>query len=517
MKSSKRNMFFSLVFSSILFFSGCGVDSEKINAPVDIRYIVENPLYFSEVSENDQLGEMAYTGSYFQISGLKNQQVEDKINQQLKGIYGKYRPGELPQEGTEKYDGWLCIRQDIRLHCYGNFNNILSLAAEYSWEYEDAEATLSWQNRQTDDLQDGNEAAELGRQNVMRAPMPYGEREYRTETYNFDLNTGETFGLKEVFADHVDYGGMIKLQAEAMLKEEEIEHPKGTLEQVVNTYLANPQFVLDGSSVSTRGLRYPDPTSLNGEERELYLPLHFDENFAITKRFYDPKQSIYLGNQEGAKTLLTNVGEEEAWEKKYTEAGIRIHLRGFQQKKFPVAIKLMLKAEETADGQLIEEMKQGLKHTATSEVSANYDKWVTTSQVQDFINVRIYEDGYITSEKDDDLLLSYAQQTLRCYKKGSDKPTNIREIFAAGADVEGILASVVSDKLEANQRLLEEGGMKRTIDVAIHANDAINKIVGFCVNHESIVVEYLGDPDLPSYVMELTYADIGYDHLNLFD
>lgn len=456
-KRNKRYAVLYTILCCVLFLSGCGGGngSEKIDAPVDIRYIVQNPLTFSEVEENDQFDRMVFTGKYPQISGLNDRQVADKINEDLRNMYEEYQPGEVPPEAKEKYSDLECAEQDIRLICCGNFNNVLSVSASYTWKF--------------------------GELFGERAPSYQGYYE-KTKTYNVDLNTGAEISLKEVFADNVDYGKMINL--------------------------AEPQFALHNSMLEARGVR-------DGIEET--ITLNFDENFAVTERFYDPGKSIYSNDQEGKKTLLTYVGEEEGWEKQYTEEGIDFYLRGSYQKEFPAQMQQAIKEEEAANGKLIDQMKQVLKGIANQEVNANYSKNVNTSRVQDFINVRIYENADIYSDKTNTFYLLDSRQTLRCYRMGSDEPTRIRDVFYKEADAEKILETVVFNKLEANQQLLEESGYRRNIDAAVHAKDAADKFVGFCVNYESIIAEYLGDPALPSYVIELKYADIGYENLNIFE
>lgn len=492
--SNKRYILLCALFCCAFFLSGCEAESKQINAPVDIRCIVQNPLVLSEVTENDQFGNMTYTGSYFLISGLKDQQVEDTVNERLKAIYAQYQPGEIPLEAKEKYAGLECVKQDIELICSGNFNNILSIRANYSWEYKD-------------------EKEELRRQGLAYEPTRYG----KTETYNIDLNTGEEFGLKEVFADNVDYAGMIRRQVEAVLKSFGIEPEKDLLDKYMEQYLADPQFELRNTTLDAMGIKYPDPSYLNGQEREITVSVHFDGNFAVTERFYDPGKSIYMGDLAGEKTLLTHVGEEEGWEKNYTEGDINIRLRGSYQKEFPEQVRQAIKAEEAPDSKLIDEMKQILKDRAGTGADAAYDKTVSTSKVQDFINVRIYENAWIYSEKTDTSYLNDSRQILRCYRKGSNEPANIRDIFVEGVDVEKTLEKLVHDKLELDQQALEESGYRRSMDVAAHAKGAADKFAGFCVNHESIFSEYLGDPALPSYVIELKYKDIGSENLNIFD
>jgi hypothetical protein len=131
--------------------------------------------------------------------------------------------------------------------------------------------------------------------------------------------------------------------------------------------------------------------------------------------------------------------------------------------------------------------------------------------------VEIYEGADIYLEKTEASLLYQLKPTLKCYRKESGDPVKIRDLFREDVDVDKILETAVFNKLEADQKSLEESGLQRSIDVAAHASGAADKFAGFCVNHIALHVEYLGDPALPPYVVELKYSEIGYENLNIFD
>ena len=492
-----KKLFLICAFSLCAFIlSSCGqagapgTESERIEAPVDIRYIIQNPLTFSDINENEQFGGMEFSGSYFQISGLKDQQVEDTINEHLQSMYALCQPGEVPQEAYKKFGGLECTNQEIKLTCYGNFNNVLSVGANYTWAFGD----LSGDRAPTWDCY-------------------YGE----VETYNVDLNTGQEISLKDVFADNVDYSAMIAAEAEDILNRQGTEVNGDALAESLSAYLAEPRFLLWDSAFQTVGFSYTDPSSDDGQDAEVSVGLSFNENFAVAKRFYDPDENIYSGDNEGEKTLLTYVGEIKEWKKNYTDEGVNVSLHAKYQEEFPEYALQAVFAEESADGDLIDRMKQVLNGLSAQETDAYYDRFVDTSRVQDFINIRVYESAQVYSLTTDVSHLYSARQMLRCYRLGSGEPVQIRDIFREGADVEGILETAVANKLEADQQLLEESGQRRTIDVAAHAGGAADKFIGFCVNNDAIFAEYLGNPAMPSYVIELKYADMGYGNLNIFD
>ena len=493
---NKRLFLICSLFLCTLIITACGqagapgAESERIDAPVDIRYIIQNPLTFSEVTENGQPGDMEFSGSYFQISGLKDQQIESALNEHLKSMYTQCQPGEVPQEAYEKFGDLVCTKQYVILTCYGNFNNVLSVGANYTWTFGD--------------ISDN------------RAPM-WDCYYVETETYNVDLSTGKEINLDEVFADNVDYSTMIVDEAEDILNRQGTEVNEDTLAESLSAYLVEPRFLLWDSAFQTVGFIYRDASAADGQDAELSVSLSFNENFAAAKRFYDPDENIYSSDSEGEKTLLTYVGEVKWIDNSYTDEGVNVSLRTKYQEEFPEYALRAVIAEENADGELIDRMKHALKGLSAQETDASYSKFVDTSRVQDFINIWVYESAQVYSLTTDISHLYSAHQMLWCYRIGSEAPVQIRDIFREGADVESILETAVANKLEADQRLLEESGQRRTIDVAVHAMGAAEKFVGFCVNNNAIFAEYLGNPALPSYVIELKYADLGYGNLNIFD
>jgi len=497
-KTSKHAVYWAIL-SCMVFLCGCAAESgqagqtsqaNQINAPVDVRYIVENPLVFSEVVENDQIEGIAFIGKHFQIDGLLDKAVESKVNEHLKGMYAKYHPGEIPDVAQEKNAGLECAKQTVALECCGNYNNILSVRAIYRWMFGGLSSS---------------------------PPLEYAGNYEITETYNVDLGTGEEFGLGEVFADNVDYRSLIAGSAEDYLLRFDVMVHKDILDESLAKYLKEPQFLLRGQALQTVGLRYLDPSPTDRPDIEVCVDLNLDGDFAVAKRFYDPSVNIYAGGIEGERSLITYIGEIKWLDNNYTDEGINVSLRAKYQEDFPEYALRAVFAEESEDGDLINRMKEVLKSLSAQETDTVYNKFVDTSRVQDFINIRIYEDASVYSLSTDVQRFYSSRQTLWCYRLGSEEPVQIADIFHESADIDGILEAVVANKLEADQQLREESGLSRSIDVAAHAEGAAGKIVGFCVNYNAIFAEYLGDPALPSYVIELKYADLGYENLNIFD
>jgi hypothetical protein len=335
-----------------------------------------------------------------------------------------------------------------------------------------------------------------------------------TKTYNVDLNTGKEISIEKVFADNVDHREIILEEAKKVLDRYLVEVDDDILAESLAQYLTEPQFLLSDSSFQPVGFRYPDSSLYN---EILDIDIYNNGHFAYIVRFYDPDKNIYLNDAEGVKMLPVYFSEEVRLERNYTEDGINIYLLATYQIEFPDHAQQIIKAEESVNDELIEEIKAVLRNVAEEEVVAQYNKIVNSSRTQDFINVWIYESVQIDSLTTDFSYRGSAPQTLRCYPVGGGGPVNIRDIFREGTDPEKILETVMYNKLEAAQRSLEESGWQSTIDSAAHAKGATDKFVGFCINQEAIQVEYLGNHALPSYVIELKYSEIGFENLSIFE
>lgn len=149
---------------------------KQVYAPVSIPYVVENPL---EIIYIEEPMNMDHHRTYFQIKGLANQSVEDKINEQIKALYDDmllYVSGDRmpPYRGIKVFDlperrlerSYLSITPDF------NCNNILSVAGNLSITYYNPG------------------------QNHTHISM--------TEGLNFDLTTGDKFMLQDVFTNDVN-------------------------------------------------------------------------------------------------------------------------------------------------------------------------------------------------------------------------------------------------------------------------------------------------------------------------
>ena len=146
-------------------------------APVDINYVVENAL---EITYIDETVDSNFQRGYFTISGLKDKAVEQKINADIKALYQQLIPYVTGEELVPYRGIRAVITPDRKLEHsylavapYFNSNHVLSVVASAAGSYYDPE---NWHNNYFSYI----------------------------DCLNIDLNTGESFGLLDVFTNDVD-------------------------------------------------------------------------------------------------------------------------------------------------------------------------------------------------------------------------------------------------------------------------------------------------------------------------
>jgi hypothetical protein len=151
----------------------------KVLSPVHVSHFVVNPLKFVETREDDG---RSYDMKVF-ISGLRDEEVQEIINEDLRLLYQDMKERELPayrgirvhipDEGEKNI-----YSNSISANVTYNYNNVLSLMVSCHRNY---------------------------------LVNPYGATAHVSfvETRNYDLNTGQQISLDEVFVDDVDYRDLV--------------------------------------------------------------------------------------------------------------------------------------------------------------------------------------------------------------------------------------------------------------------------------------------------------------------
>ena len=142
-------------------------------SPMKISYLVVNPLEVGE-ERNHQGGSQDST---FLVHGLKDQKIQEKINDRLESCYQTMKDADLPPYRGIRVkipQGSSIIENSLYAYSSFNYNNILSVVVTNSRGYS-------------------------------FPGQDYPVHTNVTETLNFNLATGDEITLKDVFTDDVDY------------------------------------------------------------------------------------------------------------------------------------------------------------------------------------------------------------------------------------------------------------------------------------------------------------------------
>ncbi len=169
-------------------------------------YVQQNNLKITEINVKTGDAEDGYSSRYIQISGLKNRDVENSINKEIKDTFfaltDSWTSGELPARRglaieAEKYDLTKPINKYAYCYAGANFCNILSVYMYSSVSYPVKEQT------------DNNDYYNLGIA--------------RTECLNFDLNTGKHIKLADLAVDSEGLDYFNRKMAEVLQKSDASE------------------------------------------------------------------------------------------------------------------------------------------------------------------------------------------------------------------------------------------------------------------------------------------------------
>jgi hypothetical protein len=253
---------------------------KPVRSPAPINYYVENPLEITNRSV--QSDREVY------ISGLKDQAVQDKINDNLAALYDQIRT-----EGIPPYRGVRALIPEVtrmriaqlEASVAYNYNDVLSIVVRYYKEYA---------------------VTDTRRANIVQG----------IETRNFDLATGNEIPLKYIFCDDVDYLSLLSdvMQSSyAGLKAAEESH--GMFDWAPVPVLVAPfrgvradqvYYLYEGDLCLVLDHRTPEfDVGFIGMD----VRIRFDD-FAgavgFNRRFYDEAADLYVS--EGQRAMVLPVG-----------------------------------------------------------------------------------------------------------------------------------------------------------------------------------------------------------------
>ncbi len=277
-----RRIIASLIL--ILLLSGCsaaepaGTEQKKPDVSVKERqFIYENGIIINTVEEGSYESE---TGSryYFSISGMKNKEIENKINEEIKQnteLYMNEASNALKEKLAKKNETFRHNSMSSNASVNYNCNNVLFVSYF-------AHASCLDDNGYYVDESNG----------------------YRYSVY--DLNTGRKLELKDLFREGVDYKKIINEYVAMYIIKNNLDDPD-------SYYLSRPfqgirddqTFYLDISGLNIIMDEKNDEFINSGYPTYIYIPIReIEGELAIFDRFYDENVNIF--ENKGTKKHLPN-------------------------------------------------------------------------------------------------------------------------------------------------------------------------------------------------------------------
>ncbi|WP_031518070.1 RsiV family protein [Desulfofalx alkaliphila] len=467
----------STLLLALIFLVGCGAGGEKpdqgrkaIYAPVEVHHVVENPLEIIDIRVSEDENQ---SWTYFQISGLRDQGVEDKVNGAIESLFKKmvpYATGEklLPYRGAESalqgsrevLDGVIWVMPQF------NCNNVLSVMAYVMVTYDN--------------------------------PNPGPDHFLALESLNFDLNTGETFSITDVFTDDADGLGIAN---EAIA--DEIKR-RNTASDIYSDFALAAPFKGIGRDqkfyLAYDGLRividYNNPEfDVGFSYIEVAVPFYGPDGYmAITERFYDKDRSIFVNEHVTKRFLEDNYRNFSSERDSYRENGAEWIIYLARPKDLPEGFNEPVDALRLDRGGRAAFSERGL---AVSLVEQN----IYVHRIGPYVNISSYL--HIITDANESLW----EETYCTYTEAG-KPLEIKDLFVDGYDYHGLINDTV-------QGVLKEYGPARDLDIEVLPEDWTFKLDETGISFITKPYEWSFNSKHP-LSFHISYGEIGYDNLKAF-
>jgi len=504
-----RHLFFPILVFILfsLVVSSCQnndpiIEKEPINGPILIPYLIQNPIEVTDVKylKNG----FATNFSYLEMKGLVNTGIESKINQKIKDTFIGLMEGDQlpPYRGIKSRitDQATLENEQIYMYVTANFNNILSITIHY------------WSTYKT--------------------PFLREEYAYFSETIglNFDLRTGNEITLKELFTDNIDYlpvlNDEVKQWLDRMYATDESE----------NAYLGEPirliqpftglneaqDFYLSDSGI-TLIFDYDNPefeTEMSAVEA--FIPWsNFNNQNAITKRFYGADQSIYISQDPLVKSLLPGSEENDIREwASETIGSVNIYSTLMMSSSYPDYIQQAIREVYEVNQDHIDFLNQLYESEDSTKANKPFvDMGVISSSVSHYISVNYHAfdsiemiDGYRDSQFQDGFVIDTRTK----------EKLEFSDIFLNDYDPTPLLQTKIRESMEsifsyAGSDLTSEEKAVYFSDEFI--NNLVENIKGFTM-YTSYLYVYVPEVTIgkstQSLSISISFEEIGCDNLIFF-
>lgn len=490
--SKSSNQIISIVLLALILLVGCNVDvdvdvtpdhnkdtklvpykplGKAINAPVEIPYAIDNPLEIIEVKVSEDTN---HQRSYFQIHGLIDNAVEESINDAIKSLFDEMLPfvtGEKlpPYRGIESV-----IDKDKRMYSSNvsvmpqfNHNNILSVAAHVSVMYDPS----------------------------------YGSEYFSTsESLNFDLSSGNTFSIGDVFTNDVDGLEIVNEAIVNYINQRRLSSGVDYYDEYTNFTLVAPfkgikhnqKFYLsqDGLNVV---IDYNNPEfDLKFSDTTVIVPFNSTNGaIAITERFYDSSKPIFTNTATSKRFFrnhhvhLSNITEYESFNKN----GMEWNVYTSYPKDLTQGLTMIIEELRAEQDERVTLLSQ---KSPISYVEQNIYAYAMGT----YININVYL--HISSTHG-----GQWEGKNYVYRK-TGEPVQLEDLFVQGYDYLTLIKNAVN-------KTIKEHDLSLSPDHRVFPED-----LSFRINETDISFETKLDSNQSLY-FNISYEEIGDKNLKVFD
>ncbi len=541
----------ALIFTMAVGLTACGsgsVDKEisidipdsdivgnRVEAPVKTEYFTDNNLRTIEGEYEAPSYVNADASDLIQIDGLKNKEVQQTINDKIRGTFMEMitdtnpppvRGAKLAVRDFLDEEGNL-LPSEITVDCYveASFENILSVKL---WKY-----------------------------------ITYGSYEYDnccwysdTKVLNFDLNTGNELKLQDLFADNVDACKYINRYTNKLLEttdyeseevfaytdqfqiklaspfegfSDDVEFFVSDYDGSVNIILdyRTPEFYVGDNGTDTTWISIPYCEEMGYTEKfdnEEWLFEDEDVSYSLIVKPVDENHKVRM--QENPD--LSDVGEMIYYNKS-------LEYYDYQSEGFVNYAKKLYDNVEDVDG-LIKDVEKYRK-SYDGEISASHYYNLSSESVGKYEILSVDEILSAESIVGEDYYPIFYDETVQYITMDSTKSkiVGIDDLFVDGIDFEeAVLKQMLAKKAEVEEWTAESGRefvwsdkteeyLKAMIE-SINGFRLGNRSLAFSFkyNAEAMAADYIGcDADLLWYYAylctgELYYRDFGCKSLTIF-
>ena len=401
----------------------------QVLSPVYVNYLVVNPLPI--VVEDTRAEGILNDNVVDFISGLRDEEVEKKINDNLRALYDDMRERDVaPYRGIRLLvtEGSTLARNYLRSNVTYNYNNVLSVQVLNGKAYV---------------TKDG----------------PYGSSVTNVstiETRNFDLTTGEEIRLKDVFADDVDYLEVLNNRiSQRLLSAMPTDESNGHIGTLISSFTGISEdqvFLLTPQGINIvldyRTPEFDTGFGYNG------ISLTFQELqgvVAVNQRYYSKDANIFLSESPALMELLAppyhtpQVGEsrDELTENVYALASYR----------YPESLPTSMR-------EIVMQKFEAYREKVNELLLMTESQWLVTHNVRAtqagrFTNVTVDQSVYQSDEPfvdyEDPFRWMYGREGFVGSKSasycfdGDGQERSLASLFVAGFDYQGVIKKALAE------------------------------------------------------------------------